>query len=91
MESPSWLGAFLHWTPSTADLSLHFSDGSCALFGLLGDTNKLLWYLRMAVAGEGGDEKLAGASMGLPRRGGGLRFTQLALGHIVSGRVKACI
>lgn len=45
----------------------------------------------MAVAGEGGDEKLAGAGMGLPCRGGGLRFTQLALGHIVSGRVKACI
>ena len=83
----------LAWCPSVLDsfygsLSLHFPNSSCAPFGRMGDTKELLWYLRMAVAREGGDEKLAGADMGLPCRGGELRFTQCVYGHKVSGKVQ---
>ena len=43
VESPNWLGALLYWTPSMADLSLHFPNSSCATFGHFGDTKELLW------------------------------------------------
>lgn len=44
---------------------------------LLGDVKGCALVPRMAVAGEGGDEKLAGAFMGLPCRGEKLRLCNL--------------
>lgn len=56
---------------------------------LLGDVKGCALVPRMAVAGEGGDEKLAGAFMGLPCRGEKLRLCNLLkVTWSVSGRDK---